>query len=100
MERRRNVVKTLARAILEATEAYERDHPETVEGEGFLSVGISATEYAPVLSRLDSTVTEAEKEDAILELERRGCFRARNPSSGHNYTLWRIEKGRLTSFAK
>jgi hypothetical protein len=93
-------VRTVARAILEATEAYEREHPEAVDREGFLSVGISATEYGPVLAQLDRTVTEEEKEDAILELERRGCFRARNPSSGHNYALWRIEKGLLTSFGK
>jgi hypothetical protein len=100
VERRRNVVGTVARAILEATEAYEREHPEAVDREGFLSVGITATEYASVLARLDSTVTGEEQEDAILELERRGCFRARNPSFGHNYGLWRIEKGRLASFAK
>ncbi|MEO5952287.1 MAG: hypothetical protein ABIQ44_07470 [Chloroflexia bacterium] len=97
-ERETKILQSVARGISQAAEEYEAAHPEALDKDGFLTVGLDRGEYGPLIEELDSTITNGELEWAIERLNG-GCLRvsARFIDQG-NFGVSYIDKECLKRF--
>ena len=92
------VLQSVAQGISRAAEDYEAAHPEAIDKDGFLTVGLDRGEYGPLIEELDSTITDSELEWAIEHLNG-GCLRVSARFIGQgNFGISYIDKECLKRF--